>query len=100
MTLLTTEERQDILAALLEKGANKPCSRCGHCTHTLLAACTNHSLFDYAIKLSYGGASIPCVATVCNNCGYLAQYAMGLLGLLKQNKDITNEQSSVDMSAV
>jgi hypothetical protein len=88
MANLTTEEQQKILAILVEKGVKQPCSRCGHCTHTLLEACMSHRLFDYRLQPS--DASLPCVATVCNNCGYLAQHAMGVLKALL-NKEIKHE---------
>jgi hypothetical protein len=33
--------------------------------------------------LTIGGKTIPTIPTICTNCGFLAQFSAGVLGLLK-----------------
>jgi len=39
-------------------------------------------------SLSIGGPGIPAAGIICNNCGFISQHALGILGLLppEQNK--------------
>lgn len=59
--------------------------------------CSNNSLtivpqgyFNNSIQNSLdsgivlGGPSIPTIGVICNNCGYLSQYSLGVLGLLNK----------------
>jgi len=34
-----------------------------------------------------GGPAIPTMGLVCKNCGYISEFALGLLGLLNTEKD-------------
>jgi hypothetical protein len=36
------------------------------------------------IQTVLGGAQLPCATLVCRECGYVVQFALGILGLLKE----------------
>ncbi|MEC3114620.1 hypothetical protein P9015_26505 [Bacillus cereus] len=80
------EEQLKIIKILEEKGATRPCSRCGHMNFSLLDGYFNHSIqtsLDGGMVI--GGPTVPVITTVCNQCGCLSQHAVGALGLLKNN---------------
>jgi hypothetical protein len=70
-----------LAAAIQAKGANKPCSRCGH---------TQFSIIDEALltvqpitgNFVTGGGGVPAVMVACNNCGNLWHHALGALGMM------------------
>lgn len=74
-----------IIDTLTERGATKPCSRCGNLPHTLVDGFFNHSINNSLNEgLVVGGPSIPVVVTACNTCGHLSEHAIGALGLLEK----------------
>lgn len=75
-------EKDEIIQKLVEKGADKPCPRCGNKAFTLVDGFFNQTIQNSASDYVLGGESIPSVITACTNCGFLSQYALGALGLL------------------
>lgn len=65
-----------------ERGANKPCARCGNTTFSLLDDLTNVSLQKNLGVINFNGQNIPTIVSVCNNCGAITLHALGVLGLL------------------
>lgn len=78
--------REEIAKRLTEKGALQPCPRCGHKHFSVIEGYFNHTLQDELKGLVLGGKSIPCAVVACVNCGYLAQHALGALGLLNSEE--------------
>lgn len=74
--------RDEIAKRLTDKGAVQPCPRCGHREFTVADGYFNHTLQDELKGVVIGGKSIPCAIVICVYCGYLAQHALGALGLL------------------
>lgn len=85
MPEFTNDQRRNILAALQKAHANEPCPRCGNTEFVLLdgytTVTTNQGVTPTFI---IGGPTIPAVVTVCKRCGFIAQHAIGALGLLPQ----------------
>ena len=42
----------------------------------------NQPLQTEPAGLTIGGSSVPSIIVVCDNCGYMSQHALGILGLL------------------
>lgn len=82
LTPMSQEEKNNIVRILQEKGAVMPCPRCGKSQFTLADGYLNNSLQQDLNAITIGGPSIPSVAVVCTNCGYISQHAIGVLGLL------------------
>lgn len=80
--------KDKIAKTIQEKGALKPCSRCGHQNFSLLDGFINLPLTqEISGNMIIGGPQVPCAVTACNNCGNLTYHALGALGLLnEQNK--------------
>jgi ribosomal protein S27AE len=89
---LDQKRLDEIVARLLERKAALPCPRCGNRQFTLLSGYFNPPIQTELKGLVIGGPSVPCVAVVCNQCGFLAQHALGVLGL--QESQGTAEQKA------
>ena len=75
-------QKDKIIQKLVEKGAVLPCPRCGNKEFTIIDGYFNQTLQDELQGLVIGGPSIPSVVTACGRCGFLAQHALGALGML------------------
>ena len=84
MDQLPQEEQDRIVAALKQKGATRPCPRCNANAFALLGGYFNHAIEPRLGGMSIGGPSIPTVVVVCSNCGWVAEHAVGALGLLPE----------------
>jgi hypothetical protein len=78
---LSEDAKKRIVEALTAKGVNKPCPRCGRNEFTLLNGYFVHPLQPELGNYVLGGDSVPTVITACTNCGYIAQHALGALGI-------------------
>jgi ribosomal protein S27AE len=85
-------QKDKIIKALGERGANLPCPRCGNEAFTLLDGYFNQGIQSDPKGIVLGGRSIPSVVVACNRCGYLAQHALGTLGLLPKEENKPAEE--------
>lgn len=85
MSELTPEQKHRIVEALAKVGARLPCPRCGNTNFTLVDGYFNQPVQAELGGLVLGGPSVPSAVVVCNQCGYLAQHAIGVLGLLPES---------------
>lgn len=85
-------ERTKIAEILNQRGANKPCHRCGNVKFSLLEDFANIMVQkDISGSLIIGGPTVPAAIVVCDNCGATTFHAIGALGLLPpQNEVKTN----------
>lgn len=86
MQQLSDQQKKEIIEVLDKKGVRLPCPRCGNREFLLVDGYFNQTIQTDLNGLIIGGPSIPTVATVCNNCGYLSQHAIGVLGLLPKKE--------------
>ena len=76
-------DRDKIAKKLSEKGATRPCHRCGHNAFTVLEGFTNIQIQDdFSAGLFIGGPSVPVAHIACNNCGAITSHALGALDML------------------
>jgi ribosomal protein S27AE len=85
-------QKDKIIKALTERGANQPCPRCGNDAFTLLDGFFNQVIQSDPKGIVLGGRTIPSVVVACNRCGYLAQHALGVLGLLVKEESKNGEE--------
>jgi len=88
---LSERDKQEIIKALEERGATRPCPRCGNNNFTLLDGYFNQTIQTELKGMVLGGPSVPSVVVACNRCGYLSQHVMGVLGLL-QSEESDNDK--------
>jgi predicted nucleic-acid-binding Zn-ribbon protein len=82
MKKLEEQDKQKIIKALQDRGATRPCPRCGNSNFTLIDGYFNQTIQTELKGMVIGGPSVPSVVVACNRCGYLSQHALGVLGLL------------------
>ena len=80
----TTDE---IVKELKKRGVALPCPRCGNQHFTIVDGVFNQPLQAQMSGLVVGGPSIPSAVTVCQRCGFVAQHALGALGLLPPDEE-------------
>ncbi len=84
--MLSEDRKRELIAAftarLAKNGRNAVCPMCGNATFSLADAYLVNTLQPDLATFSLGGTSIPAIAIICNNCGYISQHALGVLGLL------------------
>jgi hypothetical protein len=86
---MTPEEKQKIIDIIKMK-VNLPCSRCGQKEFTLLDGYLKHDIYKISNnKIIYDDRDIsfPCVSIICDNCGYISQHCLGILGLMPSKLD-------------
>jgi ribosomal protein L37E len=84
---LKSLDRDEVAQKLSEKGATKPCHRCGQNSFTVLEGYTNIQLQDdFKTGLVIGGPSVPVTHIACNNCGAITSHALGALDMLPKEE--------------
>jgi len=77
--------RSEIAQILTEKGADKPCHRCGCEDFAIIDQYTYIPLQEkLSQRITLGGSAIPAVLTVCVNCGAVNFHALAGLGLMPE----------------
>jgi predicted nucleic-acid-binding Zn-ribbon protein len=92
MMPVSQSELDRIIEILKNKGAIKPCPRCGNEEFTLLDAFSKQNMQDSPKgPVILGGQTIPCAVVICQNCGFLSYHALGYLGLLSGTDNLKEE---------
>jgi hypothetical protein len=81
--------------ALQNKGATKPCARCGH-SHFSVVDETLLTLQPLSGDFILGGDGVPVVIVACNNCGNLWHHALAPIGMLPKHLKEWHSPNSVD----
>lgn len=79
---MTKAAREEIVAALKDRKADRPCERCGAIAFTVLDRFVKVEQHPDLKSVYIAGPMIPCAAIVCNNCGNVNFHALGPLGLM------------------
>lgn len=82
MIKLTEEQKKKIIDTLSSRNVTGNCPRCANVNFILADGYFNHSMQVDFKDFRIGGPSIPTIATVCSNCGFISEHALGVLGLL------------------
>ncbi len=81
--MIEEKKKQEIAKRLNERVQNFSCPMCHKGQFTIVDGYVLETLQnDYKNLIIGGGQLIPSVIIVCNNCGYLSQHSLGVLGLL------------------
>lgn len=81
------ETKEKIAQKIHEKGALKPCQRCGQQNFSVLDGFVSIPLAqEVSSGIVIGGPQVPTAVIVCDNCGNLNYHAIGALGLLNEQK--------------
>lgn len=88
---MLTEEVRSKIAKLLDERFSKygnpsKCPMCGHPHFALSDGYFNQTIQTNLNTVNLGGPSIPTIAVICTNCGFVSQHAIGVLGLLPETE--------------
>ncbi len=86
--MFSKEKKEHIIKLLTERFQKRPlfCPMCGHPHFTIADAYLRNDLQADLTSVNLGGPSIPTVAVICNNCGFISQHAIGVLGLMPKEE--------------
>ena len=84
--MLTPDEKEKIIKELNSRKTDPSCPMCGNKNFAVADAYFNNILQDDFSSLQLGGPSIPTIPVICTNCGFIAQHALGVLGLIKKDE--------------
>ncbi len=76
------KQREVIIKALEARGATRPCPRCGSERFSIVDGYSIHFIQDQLGSVRIGGPNVPTVVVACLKCGWIAEHALGALGLL------------------
>lgn len=88
--MLDNEQKKKVGEALQKRQPNLACPMCQNKNFIMADGYFNNSMQTNLEGFELGGPSIPTVAIICNNCGFVSQHALGVLGLLP--KDLNAKQ--------
>ena len=75
-------QREIIIKALIDKGVASPCPMCKNKKFSVLDGYFKHSVQLGLKRTILGGPTVPAVVVICDNCGFMSQHAIGILGIL------------------
>lgn len=84
--MLSQVKKQEIIRRLNEKIQDLSCPMCHQHSFIIADGYINNTMQDDIKMVHLGGTSIPTIAIVCSNCGFVSQHALGVLGLLPNNE--------------
>lgn len=94
--LFSNEKKQELVMALRERfektKAPLKCPMCQNDHFTIADAYLRNDLQTEVGKLNLGGPSIPAIAIICSNCGFISQHALGFLNLLPKDGEGENNE--------
>lgn len=91
------ENKENIVGRLNKKVPGLKCPICGNSNLILGGGFFAHDLQQDLNQRQMGGINIPTVPTICPNCGYLMEFAVGILGLLPHNPSEGNVKPNTDV---
>lgn len=92
--MMSEDEKKQIAKALTEKIGAIVCPICHHSQYTLLDGYFVSSLQNGYKGIEIGGRVLPSVMIVCNHCGHLDGFSLGVLGLMENDNVGTNESTN------
>jgi len=75
-----------VIEALNKKGINANCEVCGRNDWSVADQAVMLTVSDLGGSFSIPPPNIPSAALVCNNCGNVRLFALGVLGVLDQKE--------------
>jgi len=87
MIKTTEQQKRKIKAILEDRGATKPCTRCGHSEFYISGFCVDHKL-ELKEKKDSEEVSVYTVMVACTNCGHIWHHSLKILGLINTKREI------------
>ena len=92
--MLTNERKKVIVQALASRVDKMECPFCHQGRFTLIDGYITDSVQNEFNNQVIGSKiTLPSVALVCNNCGFISQHSLGILGLLNSDENGENGEN-------
>ena len=83
--MLDNEQKKKLSEELQKRKHNLTCPMCQNKNFIMADGYFNNNMQGDLGGISLGGPSIPTIAIICNNCGFVSQHALGVLGFLPKD---------------
>ena len=97
---MNEEMKIKIAKALSERIDSLSCPICHQSKYTLLDGYIVNPLQSRIDNMQLGGRLIPSIMLVCNNCGHLDKFSLGVLGLMKDKRNEVEGDKQEESSSV
>ena len=84
--MLTDKDKQEIKSAFDMKVTSLTCPMCKKRSFSMSDGYFVNNMQKDFDSVNFGGAVIPTIGIICNNCGFVSQHALGALGILEKFK--------------
>lgn len=98
--MMIEEKKRQIADALSKRLETIVCPMCHQSRYTLIDGYVSEPVQDDYKKVVLGGRMIPSVMLVCNHCGHIDRFALGVLGLLEGEKIEKNSEKNTDVDSL
>lgn len=88
--MFSSEEKKRYVGLLQSKHVNVHCPMCNNTNFIIADSFIRNDLQSNLKSINIGGPSIPSIAIICSQCGFISQHAIGVLGLLKNEEESKN----------
>lgn len=85
--MMNEESKKEIIAALNQRIGKLECPICHHLEYTFLDGYFVDTVQDDYKAMRLGGRMLPSVVLVCNHCGHIDKFSLGVLGLMGTNEE-------------
>jgi hypothetical protein len=79
---MTEEKKRQIVKALSQRVSSIVCPICHQSKYSFIDGYTIDPVQDDYKAVQLGGKIIPSIMLVCNNCGHIDRFSLGVLGLM------------------
>lgn len=80
--MMTEEKKRQIVKTLFQRVSNIACPICHQSKYSFVDGYTIDPVQNDYKDVQLGGKVIPSVMLVCNNCGHIDRFSLGVLGLM------------------
>lgn len=84
--MMTEEKKRQIVKALSQRVNSIVCPICHQSKYSFVDGYTIDPVQDDYKAVQLGGKFIPSVMLVCNNCGHIDRFSLGVLGLMDKEE--------------
>ena len=92
--MMSEEMKKKIAKVMSERVGHFVCPICHQSRYTFVDGYTIDPVQDDYKAMQIGGKIIPSILLVCNNCGHIDRFSLGVLGLMdmKEQKKLGDSQ--------
>ena len=93
--MMNEENKKEIIVAINQRIGKLECPICHLSEYTFLDGYFVDAVQDNYRSMRLGGRMLPSVVLVCNHCGHIDKFSLGVLGLLSKNEESKNSTNNV-----